>query len=422
MNRRIGIGVLGCGTVGSSLLKAVSRKRAAIARATGLSLRAVRVCDREPERVRQWQQIAASDPLDVVRDPAVDVVVELLGGIEPACSLVKEAIRLGKPVVTANKALLSERGEELFDLARRHGVLLGFEASVAAAIPIIKSLRETFVANRIERLVAILNGTTNFILSRMEEETVSFQDALRRAQSLGYAEADPRLDISGTDAAHKLAILARYAFHTVVPVRGMCVQGIAAVDRIDIVSAREFGYTVKLLAVGRRVGNRLDVRVHPALLPLRHVLAGVRDVYNAVYLEGDLIGSSLLFGEGAGGPAAASSVLSDIVDVCLRPGAGPGMPASGGLRLMPSGEVVSRFYFRFSAVDRPGVLARISAVLGRHRISIASVTQKEACGDSAVPIVMVTHRAPLRSVRAALAAIDRLPVIKRPTVSMLIEE
>ena len=426
MKRRISIGVVGCGTVGAEFIRAMARKRALLARRTGVSFRISSVFDADPARLRPWNALAASSAESIIRDPRIDIVVELIGGVETAYRHVTEALAAGKPVVTANKALLSERGGRIFSLAGRRGVPLGFEASVAAAIPVIKTLRESFIGNRITRLIGILNGTTNFILTRMTEEGMGFAQALRLAQARGYAEADPTLDITGMDAAHKLAILSRFAFNAAVPARFIPVSGIASLEPMDIAYAREFGYVVKLLAVGHRIGSRLDLRVHPALLSSSHLLTLVRDVHNAVYLEGDLIGKSLLYGEGAGGAAAASAGLSDVIEVGLQLRDGSFRPVGRvtepGISQFPPQEVASQFYFRFMAADRPGVLARIARVLGDHDISIASVTQKSSSPRDAVPVVMLTHEARRIDVTRALRIINRFPVISAPTVAIAVEE
>lgn len=424
--RRVGVGLIGCGTVGGRVLTALVERRALLAARTGLLFEPVVICDKDPSREALLPGRFTADPMAAAADPRVDILVELTGGVEGPLRFVREAVRRGKSVVTANKALLSEQGEDIFRRAERAGVHVGFEASVGGAVPVIKAIRESFVGNRVTRLLAILNGTTNFILSRMTRDRLSFAEALASARSRGYAEADPTLDLSGMDAAHKLSILCRLAFGARTALRDIHVEGIAGMDSIDIAFAAEFGFRVKLLAVAERTPRGLSARVHPALLPADHILSLVEDVYNAVYLEGDMFGKTLLFGEGAGGDAAASSVVADIVEIGLKiaggraPAAFP--PLDPKAVRAPFGETAGRSYFRFTAVDKPGVLAGISRVLGRNGISIASVMQKQEDPGKPVPIVMVTQAARERDIARALAAVDRLSIAAAPTVRLRIAD
>ncbi|HPP12310.1 MAG TPA: homoserine dehydrogenase, partial [bacterium] len=316
--KNIRVAVAGCGTVGAQFIRILRQRRAALLQKTGLRFDLVAAADAAPEKKPLTGPPFFTDVHRMLRETEVDILVELIGGLQPAYSLVKTALSQGKSVVTANKALLSEHGEELMNLAAEKRVYLGFEASVGGAIPIIKTVRESFVGTSIKRMLAILNGTTNYILSRMSLEGMEFAHALEKARKQGYAEANPALDLCGVDTAHKLGILIRYLFHKIISWREIPVEGIEQLSQLDIVYARELGYRVKLLALADTRSGVLDARVHPALLPANHLLALVEDVYNAIYLEGDLIGRSLLFGEGAGGKAAASAVVADVVEIGLK--------------------------------------------------------------------------------------------------------
>ena len=350
-----------------------------------------------------------------------------MGGVEPAYTFIKQAISEGKSVVTANKALLSGKIKELLDLAGKNGVHLGFEASVASAIPIVKSLKEGFIGNNISKFMAILNGTTNYILTQMSNYGKNFADALKQAQKLGYAEADPTLDVEGLDAAHKLSILSFLSFNNFVSWEEIFTEGITNIEPVDITLAKDFGYRIKLLAIAKKNKNEIELRVHPTFLASNHLIANVEDVYNAIYLEGDMIGKSLFYGEGAGGNAAASAAISDVVDIGQKLAgetpiqAGP-VFEDKKISVMPMEKISTRYYFRFTVPDKPGILAKITAVLGKNKISIASVIQKEQNKDSAVPVVILTHTAEEQSVRKAIEEIDKLPIIKLPTVVIRVED
>ena len=420
------IGVIGCGTVGTTFIEAFRAKRSFFRTVTGVDFVITRITDKDSAKKRLFPDLFVPSAEEIIADPEINIVVELVGGTGAAFSFITGAMQQGKSVVTANKALLSERADELFALAAKKRVSLGFETSVAGAIPIIKTLRESFIGNNLTLFLGILNGTTNFILSRMSDEGMGFSEALAEARRRGYAEADPHLDISGYDTAHKLAILARFIFRKSVSLKEMHIEGIQQIEPADIRNAAELGYRIKLLAVGKKKGHTVELRVHPALLPSEHQLARVEDVFNGIYLEGDLIGKSLLFGEGAGGPAAASSVISDIVEIGLKlhRNDGPALhfPPDPQARLLPPDEVETRYYFRFSVLDRPAVLGEIARVLGENSISIASVIQKKESPRKTVPVVMLTHRTKERNVKRALRIIDGLPVIKNRTVKIRVED
>lgn len=425
--KSVGIGVLGCGTVGSEVVKSFLRNRKTLKNKTGIDFVITGVCDKDIKKRSLFPSLFTSSPEDIINSPETHIVVELIGGVDAAFDLIKRAIENGKSVVTANKAVISEKGSELFRLAEEKNIHIGFEASVAGAIPVIKSIKESFVGNNILKMFGILNGTTNYILTEMFQNSLNFSTSLSMAKKLGYAEADPSLDIKGIDTAHKLSILSTLAFNRYIHWKDIYVEGIEEIEPLDITFTAEFGYRIKLLAIAKREGNQLEIRVHPALLPSKHLLSFVDGVYNAIYLEGDMFGKSLLFGEGAGGPAAASSVISDIVDVgkkLLHNSMPHKIIASEDrkLKLLPMEEIYTRYYFRFTALDKPGVLAGIARVLGSYNISIASVIQKEESPEKAVPILMLTHRANELSVRKAIKEINKLPFIKKQTILLRVEE
>ncbi|HAM73085.1 MAG TPA: homoserine dehydrogenase [Verrucomicrobiales bacterium] len=428
--RRVNIGLVGAGTVGGGVFQAVRRNGPLMTARLGISLGIRKVAVRDlgkGRRVKLPRALLTTDWKGVVADPQNDIIVELIGGTTTARQVVLEALRLGKPVVTANKALLSAHGEELFSVAQKHGGNLYYEASVAGGIPIIKVLREAMVGNRITRLYGIVNGTCNYILTRMKREGADFDDVLADAQRLGYAEAEPSLDVDGHDAAHKTGILASLAHGFWVNPAQIHTEGIRGIARLDIAYAALLGYTIKLLgivkSVGPAPGGPVQVSVYPALVPDTHVLASVNDVFNAVFLRGDIVGDTLYYGRGAGQDATASAVLSDLGDAALdlKHGSHRRVPAftphERGGRVQPIEEAVSRYYLRLDVVDRPGVLARIAAILGRSRIGISSVIQPEGLAGRSVPLILMIHDATNAAMLRALHSISRLPVVKgKPTL------
>jgi len=424
--KKINIGVIGCGTVGSHLIQSLIKKKTSFYEKTGIHFEVVKVCDKDKKKKKLFPAIFTEDPYEITRNPGIDIVVELIGGVEKTFVYIKNAIKNKKSIVTANKALLSEKGKEIFKLAKKNNVYIGFEASVAGAIPIIKTLRESFIGNKFFTMIAILNGTTNFILSKMTHERIEFKEALVMTKKNGYTESNPFLDISGLDTAHKLGILTRFAFNKSISWKKIYVEGIDKLAGMDIGFAREFGYRIKLLAISKKKENSLELRVHPTLLPENHLLSLVENVYNGIYLEGDLIGKSLLYGEGAGGYAAASSVISDIIETGMKLIEGNfrilEFPEDEKLHLLPFDEVCTKYYIRFTAVDTPGVLGDIAGILGENDISIASVIQKKENPEKSVPIVMLTHQAMEKKVQKALKLIDKLNLIKKPTVTIRVEE
>ncbi len=427
--KKINIGLLGWGTVGTGVVKILQSNSALIARRLGASLFIKRIADVDLERdrgIRVDRKILTRDARDVINDPEIDIVVELIGGYEPAKTYVLESLKAGKRVVTANKALLAHDGDTIFEAARRAGLEVGFEASVGGGIPIIRSLSEGFVGNRIQSILGIINGTANYILSRMSEEGEEFAPVLKKAQEKGYAEADPTIDVEGTDAAHKLAILIRLAFGTKIKFETIYTEGITRITPLDLAFANEFGYRVKLLAIAKRDKGGIEARVHPTMLPQNSLLAGVSDVFNAIYVTGDAMGPMMLYGQGAGMMPTASAVVGDVVEIArsLLGGGTGGKPAylvGKELKVRDMEELVGQYYLRFQVVDRPGVLAQISSILGKHQISISSVIQKGRRVEKAVPIVIMTHEAREREIRRALEKIDRLQVIRDKTLFVRIE-
>ena len=414
---RVRVGLLGCGNVGAALVRLVAGHADLIAARAGARVEITRVAVRDLTRTRDLPLPAAvftDDPAAVVRDPDIDVVVEVMGGVEPARELIETALRAGRPVVTANKELIARDGPDLLRRAAESGVDLLFEASVAGGIPLIRPLRESLAGDRIRRVLGIVNGTTNYILTRMTEDGSTFADALAEAQRLGYAEADPTADVEGFDAAAKAAIIATIAFGAPVGPDAVYREGITGVTDDDIRSARSLGYVVKLLAVAEAVGDEIAVRVHPALVPVHHPLASVRDAFNAVFIEADAVGELMLYGRGAGGDPTASAVLGDLVDACRNLVAGARGATIGELvprAVRPMAETESPFSVLIEAADRPGVLAEIATQFGRHGVSIKSMEQRGL--GAGARLVFITHRAREADLRATLDALRDVDVVQR---------
>jgi homoserine dehydrogenase len=420
--REVGIGVAGFGTVGGGVLSILKRHQREIEARLGARIVVRKVVLRDPAKERATEVdpgVVTTRMQDLLDDPRIEVVVELIGGTTEAFDLVREALQRGKHVVTANKALLAARGEELFRLAAEKGVDVYYEGAVCGGVPVIRTLREALASDRITSLHGIVNGTTNYILSAMAEKGQSLASALGEAQRLGFAEADPTLDVSGGDAAQKLCVLAQLAFGSRVKPSEVLTEGIMALEPEDFAWAEEFGYALKLLAVARRVApegggrDELEARVHPAFIPKDSLLAGVRGAFNAVLLRSDALGPSLLFGQGAGAMPTGSAVVSDIIDLSRNilagsPGRVPLPPAEARVGLRPHAEIRCGYYLRFTVKDVPGVLARIANTLAAHHISIAAVQQREQNEEGgAVPLVIVSHQAREADVQAAIAEIDR---------------
>jgi homoserine dehydrogenase len=438
---QVNLGMIGGGTVGSGVAHHLQRNAVLLASRLGARVNLRRVAVKALDEPRPYPipaSLMTTDWAAVVNDPETQVIIELVGGTTLAKTIILTALKAGKPVITANKALISAHGEELFAAARASGANLYYEAAVAGGIPIIKALREGFVGNHISHLYGIVNGTCNYILTRMKLEGLEFEPTLREAQQLGYAEADPSLDVDGFDSEHKIGILASLAHGFWVRPKEIWVEGIRHVTHTDIEFAGKLGYTIKLLGVvkvaaapakggAKAAGKRVQVAVYPALVPNSHVLAGVNHVFNAVFVRGDVVGDTLFYGRGAGKDATASAVMSDIADAVLDLKCGgatrvpPFVPHDGAARVLPMDQAVSRCYLRFSVVDKPGTLARIAAILAKGNIGISSVMQPEGHEGASVPLILMTHDAPNAAMKKALAAIARLPVIKAPPVMLRVE-
>ena len=428
------IGLIGFGTIGTGVIKLLQRNRAAIRDKLGVGLDLVRIADIDTTRdrgVKLGRGVLVGDASRILDDPTIDVVIELMGGTGAARRFVLDAIRRGKDVVTANKALLAHHGAEIFAAAERIGVEIGFEASVGGGIPIIRVLKEGLCGDRNLAVYGIVNGTSNYILSRMSDEGGEFAAVLRAAQADGLAEADPSFDVDGIDAAHKLALLIQLAFTARVPFDTISVEGIRHVSQADIAFAREFGYAIKSLAVAKRAGERIEAAVRPTMVPRRHLLANVSGALNAIVVQGEALGSSMYLGAGAGMMPTATAVVADLMDIArnrLRSCRGRVPPLGYPLRTQARARVVAlddlhnEYYLRFMVVDRPGVLARIAGILGDNAISIAAVIQREREHGRVVPVVIRTHDAHEKALRRAVRAIDRLSVVRGRSTAIRIEE
>ena len=426
------IGLLGLGTVGAGVAKILDAQRAMLEERAGCRLTLAAVGDTDLTRPREGLDLArlpmTSDAGRVLDAPDIHIVIELVGGLEPARTFVLRALRAGKHVVTANKALLAHHGAELYEEARKRGVTLAFEAAVAGGIPLIRAVRDGLPANRILSAFGIVNGTCNYILSKMTDENLDFSMVLKEAQAQGYAEADPTFDIEGMDSAHKLQILVMLAFRTAVDLKQIHTEGITRVTAQDIAYARELGYRIKLLAIAKASDGAVEARVHPTMIPAAAPLAAVSGVFNAVFITGDNVGDLMFYGRGAGQLPTASAVWSDALEIARRiahgiPTLAIELPFVGTspLPLRPMDDIRSSYYLRVMAQDRPGVISKVTGILGDHDISIASMIQKERAAAQAVPVVMMTHEARERDMRQALAAIDRLPVVAQTTTMIRVE-
>ncbi|MBU0514594.1 MAG: homoserine dehydrogenase [Proteobacteria bacterium] len=430
----VGVGLIGLGTVGTATVRILIEQADLLNRRLGAPLTLCRVADVDTTRERGLDLppgLLSADVDGLLGDPDIDVVIELIGGLEPARTYVLQALQNGKHVVTANKALLAEHGAEIFAAAEEHGGDVAFEASVGGGIPLLRSFREGLAGDEVASFFGILNGTCNYILSRMTKEGADYEEVLAEAQSLGLAEADPTLDVYGLDTAHKLAILVGLAFGARVDLADIHVQGIEAVTPLDIKFAAEFGYRLKLLAIARRQGDAVQARVHPTLIPDHHLLADVSGAMNAVYVTGRYVGQLMFYGPGAGGGPTGTAVVADVIELARNRLAGAAgrvpplaMPWSRlrATPIIPMDRVTTKHYFRFAAIDRPGVLSAVSGILGRHDISIEAVNQKGRQVRGAVPIVMLTHEAPEKNVDQALRMIDELEFIAAPTARLRVED
>ncbi|MDR1776006.1 MAG: homoserine dehydrogenase [Actinomycetes bacterium] len=424
----IKIGLIGLGTVGGGVVEILKAHHDDIVRHAGVDLQLVRAADTNEARFAQLglgPDVATTDGFAVIADPEVDVVVELVGGTGIAHKMVIEALKAGKSVVTANKALLATHGEEIFALADARGLDIRFEAAVGGGIPILGPLTHSTTANEFSRVLGIVNGTTNYMLTRMTEAGLDFDTALKEAQDLGYAEADPTADVDGYDAAAKIAILASMVFNSRVTLNDVPTQGIRELAPADIAYAAEIGYTVKLLALANKTDSGIDIRVHPTMIPAKHQLASVDGVYNAIYLTGDFVGDLMFFGEGAGAGAAASAVVGDIVEAARTLGGGTdaiGCTCTDNLPIRALDDLVCRYYFRLIVADRAGVIAAVARVLADHRVSMQSLIQRGTTADGMAEVVYVTHAAREGDIQAALAEIRELDVVSSVASLIRVED
>jgi homoserine dehydrogenase len=430
------VGLLGIGTVGGGTYAVLTRNQEQISRRAGRKIEVVKVADRNLElakKLTNGQVEVTDDVFSVVTDPNVDVVVELIGGYTLAMDVVLKAIEHGKHVVTANKALIATHGNEIFAAAKAKGVIVAFEAGVAGGIPIIKALREGLVANKIEWIAGIINGTTNFILTEMRDKGLAFADVLGEAQRLGYAEADPTFDVEGIDAAHKLMIMAAIGFGIPMQFDKVYTEGITKLETKDIRYAEELGYRVKLLGITKHSDNGIEIRVHPALIPEKRLIANVDGAMNAVVVKGDAVGPTLYYGAGAGAEPTGSSVIADLVDVARMQNtsieervpylAYHDTTATASTPILPIGEISTAYYLRMRALDKPGVLAEVTKILGDRQISIDAMMQKEPQdGETEADIVILTHITVEKNMNAAIQAIEALPAIDGAVVKLRMEE
>ncbi len=434
MRREVRVGLIGFGTIGTGVVKLLQQQRRQIRQRLGAHLTLTRIADLDTRRdrgVRLGDAVLTDDAQALTDDPGIDIVIELMGGYDMARRLVLRAIASGKSVVTANKALLAVHGSEIFSAVEKAGVDIGFEASVGGGIPIIRTLRDGLAADRNQAIYGIVNGTSNYILSTMTEKGEEFGAVLAEAQRQGLAEADPTFDVDGIDAAHKLTLLIQLAFGVAVPFSKIPVEGIRHISQLDIQFAQEFGYAVKLLAIAKREGRQIEARVHPTMVPRRHLLADVNGAYNGIAVHGEALGRSFYYGLGAGMMPTATAVVADLIDVArnfLHDSRGRTAPLGyrcadqTRVTLKPIEAVASEYYLRFLVVDRPGVLARISGILGKNDISIAAVIQRESERGAAVPIVIRTHHAVEKNLRRALREIDKLSAVRKKSVLIRIED
>ncbi len=432
--KEIQIGLIGFGTIGAGVVKLLAKNGQLIEEKLGARLVLKKIADLDittDRGVPVPPGVLTTDANEVLNDPDIAIVIELIGGYVPAKTFVLKAIANGKHIVTANKALLAVHGEEIYEAAASNGVEVLYEAAVGGGIPVLSAIRGNMAGNNFTTVLGILNGTCNYILTKMTRDGAEFAAVLKKAQELGYAEADPTFDIEGIDTAHKLCILLSLCFGTRVAFADIYTEGISAISAVDINFARDFGYRIKLLAIGKRDGERIEARVHPTMIPVNYPLADVNGAFNAIRLTGDFVGPVMLYGRGAGMDPTASAVAGDVMDIARNIVAGIDrrMAPLGylderikTLAIKPMGEIVSKYYLRFSVVDRPGVLARISTVLGRFAISIESMIQKGRSEEETVSIVIMTHEAREQDILGALAEIDAFDIVREKTNFIRIED
>jgi len=427
--KEIRIGLIGFGTVGQGLAQTLLAQKERLIQKTGITFTLTAVADIAVDTLPdEFSEVSLTrDADDIFTNPDIDIVVELIGGMEPARSFLLKAINNGKHVITANKALLSVHGREIFKAAAEHNVEVGFEASVGGGIPVIKALKEGLVANRINYIKGIMNGTANYILTQMTDHGTPFQEVLKEAQELGFAEADPTYDVEGIDTAHKLAILMTIAFGLYVHLDDITVEGISSIEPVDIDFAKNLGYRIKLLAISRNHGDHVEARVHPTMVPEDHMLATVNGAFNGIQFNGDTVGDVLLYGQGAGMMPTGSAVAADVVDIGRNiitdavnrvPALSYSPDHIGEPAITPMDQLICPYYFRVTALDKPGVLSLITTIFGKYDISIKSMMQQEHDANEPVYIVFMTHRATEGGVKRAIGEIDALDVCTAPTVKI----
>jgi len=430
-NKPVSVGIIGFGTVGTGTAKILLKKQKDFERKLGFPvvLKTIADLDIKTDRGMKLGKVTLTDNVDVILDdPDIDIVVELIGGTGAAEKLTLAALKKGKHVVTANKALLAEKGDGIFKTAAENNVSVGFEASVAGSIPIIKIVRESLIGNRIDNIYGIINGTANYILSKMTDEGAEFSDVLKEAQDLGYAEADPTFDIEGVDSAHKITLLASLAFGLPLSFKKVYTEGITGITPLDIEFASEFGYKIKLLAITKQDGNDIEIRVHPSMIPDSNLISSVNGVFNAIHVDADATGAGLYYGKGAGELPTGSAVVSDIIDIArnIKSGAAErfqdiGILENKKLKVRKMEDIRTSYYLRFSVKDKPGVLSAIAGILGKHNISIESMIQKGRETKKAVTVVMMTHEAKEKDMVTALKEINRLSDISGKTMFLRVE-
>ena len=427
--KTINLGLIGLGTIGTGVVKVLRDNSALIEKRLGVSLVIKRIADLDIKRDRGVpadKSILTTDAKKIINDDEIDIVIELIGGYEPALSFIMQSISNKKHIVTANKALLAKHGQEVFEAIKKHKVNIGFEASVGGGIPIIRCIKDNFAANRFESIYGVVNGTGNYILSKMTDEGKNFQDVLKEAQEKGYAEADPTFDIEGIDSAHKIAILGSLALGCRIPIDKVFTEGITHITPTDIHFASEFGFRIKLLAIVKKGDDTIDIRVHPTMISKDNPISNINGVLNAVKVRGNAVGEAMLIGEGAGALPTASAVLSDVMEIvgCITYGnrySSFDISNHAKLKLQPIDKIISKYYLRFSVVDKPGILSKLSGILGANSISIASVIQKGRSDSAGVPLVFMTHKAMEKDIQKAVKEINELQVVKGNSILIRVE-
>ncbi|MEE9165754.1 MAG: homoserine dehydrogenase [Nitrospinota bacterium] len=427
--KTINLGLIGLGTIGTGVVKVLRENSALIEKRIGVSLVIKRIADLDIKRDRGVpvdKSILTTDAKKIINDDEIDIVIELMGGYEPALSFIMQSISNKKHVVTANKALLAKHGQEVFEAIKKHKVNIGFEASVGGGIPIIRCIKDNLAANRFESIYGVVNGTGNYILSKMTDEGKNFQDVLKEAQEKGYAEADPTFDIEGIDSAHKIAILGSLAFGCHIPIDKVFTEGITHITPMDIHFASEFGCRIKLLAIAKKGDDTIDIRVHPTMISKDNPISNINGVLNAIKVRGNAVGEVMLIGEGAGALPTASAVLSDVMEIagCITYGnrsSSFDVSNHAKLKLQPIDKIVSNYYLRFLVVDKPGILSKLSGILGANSISIASVIQKGRSDSGGVPLVFMTHKAMEKDIQKAVKETNELKVVKGKSILIRVE-